>query len=121
MKLFAVAVNRDDTVQVVSTEVVRETRMYYFREDYSGMPYNDPRRSAFGYTVRIDKDRAYTSARAALEAYMAKRQRHKSEAQSIIGQATKQIASANELLTKLSPAQNAEATPDGEGKTVFRA
>jgi hypothetical protein len=98
MQVFAVKVNRDDTVSVVSAEVVKETPVYYFREK---MSYEDPRRSAFNYSERIEKAGAHTSARSALEAYMRRRQRDKAGALAVAGQATKQIASANELLMHL--------------------
>lgn len=119
MKIYAVAVNRDDTVSVVSVTVDRETPQYYFCECIPSLRWDDPRR-AFGYGKRIIKERAFISERAALEAYMARRQRDKANAQGVVGQATKQIASANELLMKLPPVeegkpQNAEATTVGEG------
>jgi hypothetical protein len=98
MKVYGVAVNRDDTVRVESAEVVRETRLYYFREKFGD--YTDTRGAAFDWCERIPKERAHLSARAALEAYMRRRQSDKQDALAVAGQATKQIASANELLMK---------------------
>ena len=111
-QLYAVVVNRDDTVRVVSVDVVKETPQYYVIEArVRDLKWNDPereRRDAFGYSDRQLKERSFTSARAALEAYMTRRQRDKANAQSVIGQATKQVASANELLMQL-PAEEVEA------------
>lgn len=98
MKVYAVKVNRDDSVSVVSADVVKETPLYYFREE---IDWQDPRHGAFRYSTRMEKAFAHTTARAALEHYMERRQRDKANAQAVIGQATKQIASANELLMHL--------------------
>ena len=108
--LYAVVVNRDDTVRVVSHQATEKQTFYALgRGNYE---WNDPRREAFNavgnYRTRVSKDRACTSARAALEAYMKRRQSDKASAQAVIGQATKQIASANELLMHL-PAETATA------------
>jgi hypothetical protein len=77
MQIFGVVVNPDDTVRVIARDVVKET-----------------------YSERIVKADARTSARAALEHYMARRQRQKADAQAVVAQATRQIASANELLMR---------------------
>lgn len=97
--LYAVKVRRDDTVEVVTTEVVKETPQFFIishHADGDGYP--------FGYSTRLVKERAHTSARDAVEAYMGKRQRDKEHAKAVIAQATKQIASANELLMHLPAA-----------------
>ena len=95
-ELFAVKVNRDDTVQVLSIAVTKETPYYYYITDIKDS--NDPRRGLWGWGTRVEKSVAMLSARAALEVYMARRQRDKANAKAVIAQATKQIASANELL-----------------------
>lgn len=102
MELFAVEVNRDDTVRVVSVPVEKETAQFY----YIGTA---ERCAAFGYNSRVLKENAYTSARAALDAYMQRRQWDKQHALTVAGQATKQIASANELRMQL-PAESDEAS-----------
>ena len=99
-EIFAVVVNKDDTVRVVSRVVERTTAQFY----YIPKPPNDAlwdERYPFGYNARIEKQFAHTSARAALEHYMARRQRDKENAKAVIAQATKQIASANEALMHL--------------------
>ena len=115
MKIYAIAVNKDDTVRVVSIDVVKETPQFYITYAWklmSDLKYSDPRRSdlrdAFGCSDRTLKAGAFTSAGAALTAYMERRQRDKAAAQSVVGQATKQIASANELLMQL-PVEEPEA------------
>lgn len=106
MQIFGVLVNRDDTVTVVAADVVKQTRMFYVREKFAG--WEDPRRPAFPYSERVDKSVAHLTARSALEAYMAKRQRDKENAKAVVAQATKQIASANELLMHLPPASSSD-------------
>lgn len=101
--LYGVVVNRDDTVRVVSHPAKETPSLYLLgHERYD---WNDPRREAHNavgnYRSRVPKSAAFTSARAALEAYMKRRQSDKASAQAVIGQATKQIASANELLMHL--------------------
>ena len=106
MKLFAVVVNKDDTVRVVSREVERVTaQFYYIPEPSQDAPWDE--RYPFGYGQRIVKALAHTSARAALEDYMARRQRDKEDARAVVAQATKQIASANELLMREPAAESA--------------
>jgi hypothetical protein len=114
MQIFGVVVNRDDTVRVLSADVVKETPQFYIiqapqshdwrvRSDFT---------SAFGYSKRIGKASANTTARVALERYMARRQQHKASAQAVIAQATKQIASANELLMHLPELAQSVAAVD---------
>jgi hypothetical protein len=104
MQIFGVAVNTDDTVRVIARDVVKETPQFYFvarlAADLPWREYQDIR-AAFGYSERIAKDASHVSARSALAHYMARRQRDKANAQAVISQATKQIASANELLMHL--------------------
>jgi hypothetical protein len=100
LQIFTVVVNRDDTVQVVAANVIKETPLYYMLEDRSKFDYQDRRRDAFGFSSRKEKAFCHTSPRAALEHYMKKRQQDKQNALAVAGQATKQIASANELLMK---------------------
>lgn len=110
MELFAVAVNRDDTVRVVAVPVVKETPMFYFID-----PPDNEDRYVLGYGRRIDKAGAHTTAVAALDAYMEQRRRHKEAAREVVAQATKQIASANELrmaLDGVSVADGARALPE---------
>ena len=90
MQIFAVRVHRDDTVSTVAVDVVKETPQFYFIEWPDGDDCY-----AFGYSKRIPKDGAFTSALAALEHYVARRQRDTANAQAVVAQATKQIASAN--------------------------
>ena len=104
MKIYEVAVKRDDTVAVVSVNVLKETPQFYMIESRSGdLKWDDPLRNAFGgsWCSRIEKRRTHISARAALDAYIEKRQTHKANMQTAIDQATKQIASANELRMKI--------------------
>lgn len=108
MKVYAVKVNRDDTVQVISAEVNKETPQFYMITFPSGED-----RYAFGYSNRLPKcsPKAALSERNALERYMAKRQLDRDHAKSVIGQANKQIASANELLMHLPPDERSESAP----------
>lgn len=110
MQLFAVKVNRDDTVKVVAVEVAKVTPQFYVREDFGD--WNDDRRGAFPWSKRIPKESAFLTDRAALQAYMARRQEQKAIAQAVVGQATKQIASANELLMHLPEEPQAVAAVD---------
>lgn len=112
MKIYAVKVNRNDTVRVVSVEVVKETPQFYIIDDARGLDWNDPRRedrSAFGYSSRVQKQNAHTTERAALEHYMARRQRDKEHAKAVVAQATKQVASANELLMHLPTSEEPQS------------
>lgn len=117
-QIFGVVVERDDTVRVLATDVAKVTPQFYCIE----APKTDDWRersdfhSAFGYRNRIEKGFAHVTARAALEAYMAKRQRDKENARAVVAQATKQIASANELLMHLpeSPPAVAAVVPGVE-------
>lgn len=99
MQIFGVLVN-DATVQVVAAEVVKVTPQFFVREEWG---WRDERRAAFPFSKRVEKKCAHLTPRAALEHYMAKRQRDKSNAQSVVGLATRQIASANELLMREPP------------------
>jgi hypothetical protein len=103
MQIFGVVVNPDDTVRVIARDVVKETPQFYFMaRPAADLPWREHQdmRAAFGYSERIVKADARTSARAALEHYMARRQRQKADAQAVVAQATRQIASANELLMR---------------------
>jgi hypothetical protein len=111
MKLFAVVVNRDDTVRVVARDVQKTTRLFYYIGDAADDIKDFSERWAFGYRSRIGKDLAHTSARSALEAYMKRRKNDKQNALSVAGQATKQIASANELLMHLPPDESPQPDP----------
>lgn len=106
MELFAVKVNRDDTVSVVSVTVKSETAQNYVLPRVGWEEPGHDAISAYGFRTRIAKSQAHTTARAALEAYMKRRQEDKANAQCVIGQATKQIASANELLMHLPSAES---------------
>lgn len=111
MELYGVLVNADDTVRVVSVPVVKETAKSYF----IARPAWDVG-NAFGmrWVERIDKrGRAFTSACEALDAYMAMRQSDKAAALSVAGQATKQIASANELRQAMAKADRQAAGEAG--------
>ena len=122
MELFQVAVNKDDSVRVARIGVIKETRLFYYIESRASLrdlKWSDPKRAerdAFGYSDRVDKSGAFTTPRAALENYMTRRQRDKSNAQAVVAQATKQIASANELLMKEPLAADA-VDPVGEKVT----
>jgi hypothetical protein len=113
MQLFQIVVNRDDSVQLASVDVVKETPQFYFiTPKQRDLAWNDPKRTlrdAFGYSDRILKDCAFTSARAALTFYMARRQMDKANAKAVVAQATKQIASANELLMHLPAEETTDA------------
>lgn len=112
MQIFGVVVNRDDTVRVLAADVAKETPQFYviavpeFGNDWRA---SSDFRAAFGYTSRIMKQKAHLSERAALQSYMAMRRRHAEDAKDVIAQATKQIASANELLMRLSDASSVAA------------
>lgn len=100
MNLYAVIVNLDDTVRVVSRDVVKETPQFYFiTRGGHDMPWNE--RNAFGYSERISKVVAHTTPQASVRAYMTRRQRDKETARAVVAQATKQIASASEALQAL--------------------
>lgn len=99
-QLFAVLVNRDDTVRVVARDVQKTTPHFYYIDKRERANDDWDVHRAFGWSTRIEKSAAHVTARAALEAYMAKRQRDKANAKAVIAQATKQIASANEALAK---------------------
>lgn len=107
MQVFAVVVNRDDTVKVVAEDVVKVTPAFYFIANRSrdDVPWQE--RHAFGYSQRLDKSCAHVTAQSALSAYMARRQRDKENARAVVAQATKQIAAANEALQALPPAVDA--------------
>lgn len=102
--LYGVAVNKDDSVRVVSVPVKRETSKSYFTE----RPAWDVS-SAFGmnWVTRRGKSefRLFLSADAALDAYMRQRQQDKADANAVVAQATKQIASANELRQAIAKAE----------------
>src|SRR5688572_9277033 len=106
--VYTVKVNRDDTVRVVAGEVVRSTALNYM---VKGPGPDTEDAYAFGYAMglqRVGKSTACTTPRAALARYMERRQEDKRRALSVAGQATKQIASANELLMK-EPVESAPA------------
>lgn len=123
MKIFDVVVNRDDTVQVVSVDVVKETKTFYFIASRRDVPYREPIYGAFGgsWVTRIPKGRTFTTARAALKHYMERRQTAKQNALTLIGQATKQIASANELLMAEPTSPDAVDPVGGPGTEGPRA
>ena len=105
-RIYTAEVGPDDSVVVYSVAVVKETPQYHYIEPkHRGLRWDDPeykRRDAFGYSDRVPKTRFYATERDAVEAFMEWRQHRKSAAQTEIGRLTKQIASANELLMRLS-------------------
>ena len=122
-RLYTVVVNRDDTVRVESVAVLRETPQFYFIESKNrDLRWADPeyqRRDAFGYSDRVPRERFRLSAKEAIRVYMQRRQRDKDDALTVAGQATKQIASANELLHAIdvqSPAETMRQHLDSFGE-----
>ena len=118
-KLYAVKVQRDDTVTVQSVDVVKETPQFYYIASTRGLEWNDPRRvarDAFGYSDRVPKDNAHVTARAALSRYIARRNADRANARATALQCDKQIESADRLLESL-PMEDAGATPSAVGVT----
>jgi hypothetical protein len=104
MKIYAIHIGRDDLPTVVSVDVLRETTAFYY-------PSNQM--AAFGYRNRIDKVGAFTTPRAALENYIARRNQHRANARAVALQCDKQIEHADRLLLE-EPAPVDAVDPQAE-------
>lgn len=118
MKIYEVGFERGarrGEMVVWSTDVLKETALFYFIEEQAEPRY------AFGYSSRVPKDRYATSAVEALARYITKRGTDRANAEAVACQAAGQIEQARSLLLAMDQPASVDAVDPSATSTGTRS